>query len=1190
MWLGPFKLAESIAEGGMSEVFRGRMPGEDAEIALKVMTSRLATRSFYREQFRREVQAMARLNHPAIATVYDLGEVASGEAHASEGQLPEGAPWLAMEYVDGESLGEYLEAPDWPRVEAVILELFDALAHAHADGVIHRDLKPSNVLVSRGERGEPAIKLVDFGIARILGAEGDDDTGASPDEHVPGTPEYMAPEQILGNRRSQGPWTDLYAVGCLVWRLLCGSAPFEGDDSQRVLAGHVDGELPDFEPPVAVPAELETWLEKLLAKKPTDRFRRAADAAYALMTIARGDSLEGSPEKPIEQTTDSPTARTTLAALEEGLWERVAGGNDPTESAEAVAQEVRREWPPPPVPVHWRRQFPEQLRIPLRGAGTNLFGLRKIPVVDREEERDRMWQTLRQSVDSSQARGLVISGSPGCGKSRLAGWLARRAHETGAANLFRVLCSPSQGRGPSEGLGPMLVRYFRTYGLDFEETRERIEGRLARLGRPSAPLRHDIPALARLMARAGGEEPARDEPFDTPAARNRAFGRLFRHLGEERLSVLVFDDVQWASESLELIDFLLNETDEPVPVLAVVTLGWETTSMPAENRALIDEITGSAASTEVGLEPLAREHQIQLARQLLGLDTDLAGEVADRTGGNPLFAIQLVGDWIERGLLVRSTGGFELRESGEASVPEDIADLWELRLERLFAALDDEVAEASQMRLEIAAVLGESVDRKEWSEACRLRGIEVEEPSPMLDAMFRRGLAERNREGWSFAHEMLRRRVLDVAGRGDRLVAHHDVCARALEEVYGAQALGIPLRIARHRLAARESAEAIPYLDRAIWQCLDTGDYERAEMLVERHDDIARRVGGEEGRRAQMRNRVLRGTLMVGTGRGEEGRELIEPVVEEARQRGWDYELASALLVRVRVLKDAGESDQAHRDCLRALGHLDWEAHPIATGQLYRAMGSIERDRGDAERARRSFEKAAEWFEEGGFYSHQAAQLSSVGYTWLLEGEYRRASEAFHRALERARRSGNRAVEAEAWNRLGELAREESNWERARECYESAIEIHRSISERNTHIPTANLALAELGAGNWSKAREILTPLVDKLSQAGFDVWNPGLRLAIACADAAEGDYDAAIERARRVHSQLEESKAANPDTAWLGEMLGRHCREEDRECARIGWSVARDQWRQLGRDEKARACQRRLEEAEPGADPSGQS
>lgn len=1186
MWLGPFELVESIARGGMAEVFRARMPGESVDVALKVMTGELAQSDYYREQFRREVQAMAKLSHPAIATIYDLGEVGSGEANATDGRLPKGGPWLAMEYVAGESLGEYLEGCEWEVVEEVVLQLLDSLAHAHAQDIIHRDLKPSNVLVESRDGASNRAKLVDFGVARIVSPDEEAEL-AERERRVTGTPSYMAPEQILGRRRDQGPWTDLYALGCLVWRLVCGETPYSDPDSEVILEGHIEQELPRFEPIMRIPDGLDAWLRRMLRKRPRARFRRAADAAYGLVELSRGGSVGGSHADGGTEWAVDEEGPTTLLALEETFRELEAptttaetldpAESDPFDVAPLAAEE--RDWESPPVPVSWRRRQASDQEF-LRGAGLNLFGLRKLPVVDRESERDRLWGALREVTDANTPRAVVIDGSTGCGKSRLAEWLAERAHETGAANVLQAHCSPTEGRGPREGLGPMLARYFRTFGLEHAQIRELLERQFERLGVGGPSVYHDAAGLARIMSRADAGEGVPREPFEDASARQAALVRILRVIGHERTALLVFDDAQWAGESLEFVADLLEVDYASLPVLVVMTLAGDQNEIPDEHRKLVERIREARATERMQVGSLGADDLQRLALRL-GLDRSLARDVARRSDGNPLFAIQLINDWIERGLLTRTSGGFDLRDSGEASVPDDMSDLWELRLERLLASLPDKMVDDCQLRLELAATLGDTVRHEEWVQVCERRGVPVPDESPMLDTMYRRGLAERTREGGTFAHEMLRQRVLERAEHEDRLIAHHAVCAKTLVSTYSTQALGVPLRIARHLLAAGESAEAIPYLDRAVWQALDAGRVERARRLLERHGESIDRLDGEHRVRTRLRHRILRAELLVNDGRGKEAENCIEPAIEEAEERSWDYELASALRVRVMYTVNRGKSERALRDCLRALDRIDWQEHPIETGQLYRALGRIERDRGKPEKAREAYRKAADWFETGGFFSHQADQLSSVGYTWLMEGELDRAAEALERALELAKMSGNRSVEASTRNFLGELSRRRSELEEAREQYQAAREIYQSIGDE-PHIPQANLALVELAAANWQRARELLVPVIEKLPEVGLELWVPSLRLGLACVDIAQSRLGEGRQRAELAEDELAEVKTANPDTAWLGELLGDLASNAgDMKAAQIGWAVARDQWRRLENFDMAEKFDQRLPSSE---------
>ena len=251
------------------------------------MTGEQARQERFVDAFYREVRAVARMNHPSIVRVFDYGEIDQEIADLSDGQLYPGSPYMIMELAES-TLGHLsLSKIQWPHVHTILIHLLDGLAHAHARGLIHRDLKPDNVLFLSDD-GDARLKLSDFGVAyamdtrRHLRAE---------DDIITGTPRYMAPEQITGELRDQGPWTDLYALGCLAYWLVGGQTPFVGDSIDELLRAHLTAPLPDLEPDIEVPEGFGEWTARLLARDPNDRFRRAADAAATLADICETEPL-----------------------------------------------------------------------------------------------------------------------------------------------------------------------------------------------------------------------------------------------------------------------------------------------------------------------------------------------------------------------------------------------------------------------------------------------------------------------------------------------------------------------------------------------------------------------------------------------------------------------------------------------------------------------------------------------------------------------------------------------------------------------------------------------------------------------------------------------------------------------------------------------------------------------------------
>ena len=269
--LGSFRLTGRLDQGGMGQVWHGVHAASGLPVAIKLIRE---DKPELAEPFLDEVRAVARLDHPNIITVLDCGRI-DAEAHAaSAGRLPLGSPWMVMEYCSGGSIGGALPT-SWPSLRETLNDLLAALAYAHARGVLHRDLNPENVLVATAADARPGRKLTDFGLSTPL-------SHAEPGVVV-GTPAYMAPEQLRGELGPQGPWTDLYQLGCLAWALATGAPPFGVDRPAAVLAlAHLEVDPPPFNPRLSVPPGFESWLRKLLVKDPRRRLQHAADAANAL--------------------------------------------------------------------------------------------------------------------------------------------------------------------------------------------------------------------------------------------------------------------------------------------------------------------------------------------------------------------------------------------------------------------------------------------------------------------------------------------------------------------------------------------------------------------------------------------------------------------------------------------------------------------------------------------------------------------------------------------------------------------------------------------------------------------------------------------------------------------------------------------------------------------------------------------
>ncbi|HJL36057.1 MAG TPA: protein kinase, partial [Polyangiaceae bacterium LLY-WYZ-15_(1-7)] len=755
--IGALELGEVLGEGGQGRVHRARHRRHAIDVAVKVWAAP-KTRGGA-DSFRSEARLAAGLDHPNVVSVLDFGTVTAEDAAASQGALAAGQPYLVMELFEGATLSGVIRGGGLPWHEALpLLEaLFAGVAHAHARGVLHRDIKPSNVLLdARSGR----VALTDFGVACALG----DDVGG--ERLLAGSPHFMAPEQVTGSWRDWSPSTDLYALGCVAWLLLTGRPPHDGATREDVLLAQLHEPLPPFRPRVAVPPALEAWLATLLAKAPEARFQRAADAAWHLgqLGAATRPSVAPSGSPPVAEASSVGTFDVTRTALDGAPVEApVRRAEEPARLAPAPCPDA-----PPELP---RRARPHVHA----GLGAGVFGLRELPLVGRAEERRRLWEALKRVHGRARAELVLVRGAAGVGKSKLARWLAETAHAAGAATvLAAVHGSPP---GAMDGLGPMLARWAGALGAGAEEARAQAARRLEALPLSAT----DRATLAAMVVEAVGG--AR-----LPTQRADRFAALVAFLGalsEGRPVVLWLDDLQWGWEALQLAERVLEAAPfQPMRVLLLGTVREEALLAREDVAVRLDALAERApapraASLQLG--PLDARERSALVQELLGLEGELAARVEERSGGNPLFAVQLVGDWIARGCLALGRRGFELTEAGAAeSLPRDLGEMWEARVRH---ALDSAVPE-ERWALELAATLGHEVDRREWRRACAEAGVAP--ASRRVADWFERRLivpAEGGfEEGWSFVHGMLREALLAGARRAGRLASHHAACAAALGE------------------------------------------------------------------------------------------------------------------------------------------------------------------------------------------------------------------------------------------------------------------------------------------------------------------------------------------------------------------------------------------------------------------------
>lgn len=1284
--LGPFRLHEQIGRGGMGEVWSATHLGQNLPVAVKVMTEARARNPKYLNAFSNEVRSVARLDHPGVVMVFDYGEVPEETQVASKGRVAAGCPFLVMELASGGSLAHSIGPYVWPQLRGLLLNLLEALAHAHARDVIHRDLKPANILLSIGSDQRPGLKISDFGIAHAR----DRDT---PLLKGAGTPRYMAPEQIVRRWRDHGPWTDLYALGCMAYHLATGAPPFPMSAPKAVLEAHLSSEAPPMDPKAAVPAGFEGWVRRLMMKSPHRRFRRAADAAWALMRLGPpfiGPGSEGIASTPaifvpaaamiatmtfqrvdvedvvigddtVVEDTPAPTGMTAAipastapgattvegmglrlqippyspsspvvhVALQNGFEEfnsqlnpagevgvgleglptlsslegaessietlrtpsrkaqrRPDGAPDPSVEdpitrTHKVLLPARQRRPTghaapwvPPMPSSWRKQTRpgsdySGLSMQLVGAGLGLFGLRQVPLVGRREARDMLWSSLKAVRDDGNPRLVALTGPAGVGKSRLVEWMSERAHEVGASEIMRA---EHTEQGSGDALADMLTTYLQCQGMSNVDTCRRLEQMMRPLGVDAS---YEWRALAEIISPVGGEavtDTSRLVYFPQESARFGVIRRLIARVGQVRPVIIWLDDVQWGVDSLALVQHLLAGGDDgPIPCLIVMTIQQEAlVERPLEQEKLRPLLARPEATTaEVG--PLDIEQRRTLVSGLLRLSGELANRVAERTGGNPLFAVQLVGDWVERGVLEVGRDGFVLSPTQTVDLPDDLHAVWGARVARLIEGMPPAV----MPMLEVAAALGHAIDPWEWHVAAT-ESVDVQEAlaratvprraadvaQRVLAVLTESHLVEREgAEGWSFVHGMLRESIQRAAVDGGRWARHHSACAAMLKKCYPLGGRGIAERLARHLQSAQRSREAIDPLLRAAIERRESSEFGAAEGLLWQRERALVDAEVPESDVGWGEGWVLRCRLDEDRNLLDEALRWAKTARDQAKRWRWDAVLADSLCVTGTILSRRGQQLDASDAFLQAKQCYDRLGDSGGVARCLRGLGTAAALAGKFEEGGMLLTTAQRLFERAGLKFEVAHCMRAQANLAWTQGLPERAGTLYRETQAVCEEVGDRLGAGLCMTGLGEVARAAGELDKAEDFYRQGIAALRQL-DSGWEYYQSHLALVLLARGGYREARRLLQR-VAMLTEQQEELGILGcVQMALTTCAAGMDDWSGWDDHFARATDLLRVTGLIEPDVAWCAELaaeLAAQLGEDQR--ARQALVLARSQY-----------------------------
>ena len=1195
---GRFVLEHLLGTGGMGTVWRARQVPLGRTVALKLLREEYSSLPHLRRRFAREARAAARLNHEYICSVFDFGAESSGRM------------FLAMEYVQGRQLIEAVRfGMSTRQVVVLACQLLEALAHAHARGVVHRDLKPENVLMAGvalpEHAGEP--KLVDFGIATLRDER--QDVRETGHDQVVGTPLYMSPEQASGERHLS-PRTDLYSLGLIIYELLAGAHPFESEDSAKVMSDHVSRPMPALEPRagISIPGDLEAVLMRALQKRPSARWDSAARMRAALeplrVLVLKDDLYAQVPERvQVASGEDLHNASTEVVDMD---MVALAARAERAERATARA-----------LPSHQEGGLSGSSEGEVDPA---LRSLRATPFVGRAPECEDLLSVAESVARDGHGRIIVLEGEAGVGKTRQMMWLKETLEERGLFRGHIGVFTRGMANG-LVGLQEIFESIFRTRGMTRAQLEERIQAKLSDWN--AEPVVEDVHALSEFLR----PEVINFEGADASPAAGRLFSALVRmleHAANAQPRIILLDDIHWAGGALaDWFEYLAAELRyRTIPVLFVATVRPdELVARPELDerwKMLSRHADGSFSSMR--LELMSTFDSRELVRGLLPVDNDLADVIAQRSAGNPLYIVLLLRYLGNEGLLKMSEDGrWHARDldSVRGVVPPSLADLFEVRLKQI----EQRHPAGARLRrlMARAAILG-----RRFLYDVLLMTVELEGDEELMhsldrdfDALLSIGVivevVGREEELYTFSHGLMRDVVLAEELGPARRRKLHCLAAKALELVYGVDAGARASEIAAHWYAGRKIVEAIEWTWRAAqtarrsWRQREAlSQYETCLSLMERRlgedwgeagrcsiQEIERFEAAGVSRSRYLRVLVYLGDLHEGFGEFDDAEKIYRRLVKlcgkpsaqmdvevlvplcqtwlglghVAWQRG-DFEAARWAFERVRgVLQEGDVAPDIVTLATRGLARVSWyrgeydEATQLASSAQQQAIAAGDRE-GEAEslwllgeiarmltmreRAETFFADASRIYTEARIPTGIARCLLSQAQLARYHKSFELASDFYERALRQYESLGDRRGRGLCLNGLGEIARFEGDLERARRYYVRALEILQAIgAQYDVAITCTNIGLLELRDGELEQAEEYLQMALTLVVEKDYPYLLAGIGYNLALIQTMRGKGEEADDILRPVWAMNERVPVADLDFAEPLEELGRLRAEE---------------------------------------------
>lgn len=1003
----------------------------DVDVAVKILGAEAPLSRLAVMKFHKEVQAHASLLHPHIVPLYDYGVL---KHPPKEHTRQDNVLFVSMPMAQFGDLTTLGQLNHWNQVWQLSQQLLNALAFAHARGIIHRDIKPKNILVFDGAH-HPNFKLADFGIAHVADLVAKEHTK---DLSIPiGTPNYMSPEQIQGNWYQYGPWTDLYALGCMIYKAICGRPPFLATTREALYEQHLNAERPALEALFDVPKSVEAWLERLMAIQPQDRFVCAAHALAMLpdpfvheslwMSRDANDVVQASFYIPM-------TFERAVCTPSEALPVLPHANEQVTDLKVADLFNVGgfEHWNAHRIPP-WQVESPLPEVAP--GMGLSLFKLREIPLCGRLDARDRIWSALQCVVDDRQLHVVHIKGEVGVGKSELVQWVARRVHELGVAQV--LTCSARYGTS-GHIISDMFDAFFQSWRLAGESLHQHLQAFIPPARVVDYPYLSDVETLVKMM------RPA-EHRLNTQQVQ-AMLTRMVRRLTQSRPLVMVVDDAHDAPEVMQWVEHLQGQPDLPVLVLCAT-----------ETQPLLLQVDCC-----VDLLPLSVQESHHMLSSVLPVHISLSEHIHAHAEGNPLFAIQLLNHHIERDALSWQVQSFVLNAQKQ-TVPPDIQALWLERLTRLLTLFDIAQHDAISQSLELAATLGGPFELETWMMACARAQVQM--PDGLIEQLLAQAMMTQSENGLRLCHGLLRRCLMHVATLNHRQHHNHRVVAEVLASCLVSSDWQGAIQVARHWINALQPENALPLLDGVVTSLIQQGALQRNQSIVALYHQAVAQCHLPPEHYHAIACDIATQVQRINSGQPALAIEALMPLYQQALKRQHNgLATQAAYLIATAYLRQGLVEKASH-----------WDARTVklgtATGMYHlatRAFRSVQSFTASNDEAIAVLDKALAQVDA----QHYINILHIKAYILLELQRFQGASGCLRELLTLTRQSNDLYRQMTVVIAQGDLARLQQDVEMAWRYYQEALRLAIQLEhDLFINIIYYNLALTALSAQQWDIAR-----------------------------------------------------------------------------------------------------------------------